>query len=63
MIINAEQQSIIKSIVILSDEIKKCNNRIKKNEQEIMYLAAKLTATWNIVYFKPTDDEKGVENE
>jgi hypothetical protein len=63
MIINAEQQSIIKSIAILSDEIKKCNNRIKRNEQEIMFLAAKLTATWNIVYIKPTEDEKGVENE
>jgi predicted nucleic acid-binding Zn-ribbon protein len=63
MIINAEQQSIIKSIAVLSDEIRNFNNRIKKNEQEIMYLAAKLTATWNTVYIKPAEDEKGVENE
>jgi uncharacterized coiled-coil protein SlyX len=59
MIINAEQQSIIKNITILSDEIRECSNTIEKNEQKIMYLAAKLTETWNIVYIKPAEDENG----
>jgi hypothetical protein len=55
MNINAEQELIIEKIKSLSTEIKNYNDLINKNKQEIMWLAAELTGTWNNVYMKPKE--------